>query len=123
MHFYCIRRVCSVEAGTFYTDGAFEDLVSACNEVFTVVCGVVFCFDSETDVETNIRNVSRNLVFGVVIRGYRDERKPETDMFLNACGLKRNQERMWFETVPETTLETAIVGFILLIVIASHHRQ
>ena len=30
MYFYCIRRVCSVEAGTFYTDGAFESLVSAC---------------------------------------------------------------------------------------------
>ena len=49
MHFYCIRRVCSVEAGTFYTGGAFENLVSALNEVFNVVCGmvfiVVFCFD------------------------------------------------------------------------------
>ena len=62
MHFYCIRRVCFVEDGTDCTGGAFEDLVSACNEVFIVVCGFVFCFDSETDVETNIRNVFRNLV-------------------------------------------------------------
>ena len=49
MHFYCIRRVCSVEDSTFYTGGAFENLVSAFNQVFTVVCGVVFivvfCFD------------------------------------------------------------------------------
>ena len=62
MHFYCIRRVCFVEDSTNRTGGAFEDLVSGCNVVFTVVV----CFDSETDVETNvetnIRNVSRNLV-------------------------------------------------------------
>ncbi len=58
MHFYCIRRVCSVEAGINSTESSFDDLVSALNEVFTVVCGVVFImvfsFDSETYVETYV---------------------------------------------------------------------
>ena len=41
MHFSCIRRVSSVEAGTTLTESSFEELVSALNEVFTVVCSVV----------------------------------------------------------------------------------
>ena len=54
MHFYCIRRVCSVEAGINSTESSFEDLVLAFDEVFIVVFIMVFCFDSETDVETNV---------------------------------------------------------------------
>ena len=48
-----------VEAGTNSTESNFEDLVSALNEVFNVVCGmvfiVVFGFDSETNVETDVK--------------------------------------------------------------------
>ena len=58
MHFYCIRRVCSVEAGINSTESSFDDLVLAFDEVFIVVCGVVFImvfsFDSETYVETYV---------------------------------------------------------------------
>ena len=96
MHFYCIRRVCSVEAGTFYTDGAFESLVSALNEVLIVVCGVVFCFDSETYVETDVETDVATDVETNVEKQFCTIETWFSAWLYEAIAMKENQKRTYF---------------------------